>query len=77
MGVSFLILAAGTIMGTSPADDDSLDGAIAAKAALSGATKDLYGVLHIPFLTIWFSISTYAGPFARNPLAKHFLYTSM
>lgn len=55
------------------ADDDSLDGATAAKAALSAAAKDLKGVLHIPFLTIRLQIGAYAGSLVCNPLAQHLL----
>ena len=65
--VSFLFLAVVTIMGAATTDGDSLNGAIAAIAALSGAAKDLYGVLHIPFLTIRLNIGVYAGPLASNP----------
>ena len=71
----FLFLAAGTVMCAAAADDDSLDSAIAAKAALSGAAKDLKGVLHIPFLTIRLQISADTGSLVCNPLAQHLLYS--
>ena len=61
-------------MGAPTTDDDSLDCAIAAIAALIGAAKDLYGVLHISFFTIGLDIGAYAGSLVCNPLPQHFLY---
>ena len=63
----FLFLAAGTIMSAPTTDDDSLNGTIAAIAALPSATKDFYGVLHISFLPIRLDVGTYASPLASNP----------
>ena len=61
-------------MGAATANGDSLDSTIAAIAALSGTAKDLYGVLHIPFLAIRLNIGAYTGPLVFNPLVQHLLY---